>query len=90
MQQAALDEYSFLRDSYLQRREYLVRDGKLAAQRDGGSPDRPKSLLELEQEDFGDDTTLQRPQRDGPKSLRELELEDFGDEPVFENDAPSQ
>jgi phospholipid-binding lipoprotein MlaA len=50
-----VDPYSFLRDTYLQRREYLVRDGKPPEPQ--GPPDagRPKSLRELEEEEFGDE-----------------------------------
>lgn len=51
MRQAALDEYVFLRNVYLQRRDYLIRDG-------GESTDRPKTLLELDEEEFGDDPIL--------------------------------
>jgi phospholipid-binding lipoprotein MlaA len=58
MRQAALDEYSFIRDVYLQRREYLIRDGAPAPLVNDGSTDRPKSLLELEEEEFGDDPIL--------------------------------
>lgn len=58
LQEAALDEYSFVRDTYLQRREYLVRDGQVPSQ-DEKANGRPKSLLELEQEEFGDDPLLQ-------------------------------
>ncbi|HBD34196.1 MAG TPA: ABC transporter [Cupriavidus sp.] len=35
---AALDRYSFLRDSYLQRRNYLIHDGEVP-DKDGGAPD---------------------------------------------------
>ena len=48
---AALDRYSFLRDSYLQRREYLIHDSNLPT----GPGTRQKSLRELEEEDMSDD-----------------------------------
>ncbi len=51
---AAIDRYSFLRDTYLQRREYLIQDGNLPADGSGSGP-RQKSLIELEQEDMSDD-----------------------------------
>ncbi len=58
LQQAALDEYSFLRDTYLQRREYLIRDGKTEPPQDDEEGERPKTLLELEAEEFGDDPLM--------------------------------
>ncbi len=58
MRQAALDEYVFLRNVYLQRRDYLIRDGAAPTLGDGESTDRPKTLLELEEEEFGDDPIL--------------------------------
>ena len=58
IRQAALDEYAFLRDVYLQRRDYLIRDGVAPPVVDGESADRPKTLLELEEEEFGDDPIL--------------------------------
>lgn len=50
-----VDAYAFLRDTYLQRREYLIHDG--SPPKPEGPPDaaRPKSLRELEEEDFGDE-----------------------------------
>src|SRR5258708_187465 len=48
---AAMDRYSFLRDAYLQRREYLINDGKPPS----GSDTRQKSLKELEDEDNADE-----------------------------------
>ena len=48
---AAMDRYSFLRDSYLQRREYLINDGNPPT----GTGTRQKSLKELEEEDMSDD-----------------------------------
>ena len=49
-----VDPYSFLRDTYLQRREYLVRDGRPLPEEERGTT-RRKSLLELEEEEFGDE-----------------------------------
>jgi phospholipid-binding lipoprotein MlaA len=92
LRQAALDEYSFVRDSYLQRREYLVNDGKFAEPEKDDQSERPKSLLELEEEEFGDEPLYEAlppqsdPAADRPKSLLELEQEEFGDEPVLEED----
>jgi phospholipid-binding lipoprotein MlaA len=54
---AQLDPYSFRRDVHLQRREYLIRDGK-PPRRPSPEFERPKSLLELEEEEFGDDDDL--------------------------------
>ncbi len=48
---AAMDRYSFLRDTYLQRREYLINDSKPPS----GPGTRQKSLKELEEEDLSDD-----------------------------------
>ena len=48
---AAMDRYSFLRDTYLQRREYLINDGKAPS----GAGTRQKSLKELEDEDNADE-----------------------------------
>ncbi len=58
LKEAALDEYSFLRNTYLQRREYMIRDGVAAPLDDVESVDRPKTLRELEQEEFGDEPIL--------------------------------
>lgn len=49
---ASIDKYSFLRDSYLQRRNYLIHDGNPPSQESNG---RQKSLRELEEEDMRDD-----------------------------------
>lgn len=49
---AAVDRYSFLRDTYLQRRQYLIYDGK--PPKDASS--QQKSLRELEEEDMRDET----------------------------------
>jgi|KBSMisStandDraft_5_1062788.scaffolds.fasta_scaffold15117_3 phospholipid-binding lipoprotein MlaA len=48
---AAVDRYSFLRDSYLQRREYLIYDGNPPT----NTSNQPKTLKELEEEDLSDD-----------------------------------
>ena len=92
LQQAALDEYSFVRDTYQQRREYLVNDGKVPDDAGKEPSQRPKSLLDLENEEFGDEPLpgeksapkQQEPQSGGAKSLLELEKEEFGDEPVMQ------
>lgn len=61
---ASLDRYSFLRDSYLQRREYLIHDGNPPA----GANARQKSLRELEEEDMMEDDQI--PLRAAPPSPR--------------------
>ena len=48
---AAMDRYTFLRDTYLQRREYLIRDGNPPT----GNPSKQKTLKELEEEDASDE-----------------------------------
>ena len=48
---AAMDRYTFLRDSYLQRREYLIRDGNPQT----GNTSKQKTLKELEEEDASDE-----------------------------------
>ncbi|MGD8789109.1 MAG: VacJ family lipoprotein [Burkholderiales bacterium] len=96
VQLAALDEYSFVRDTYLQRREYLVRDGKVTNLDKETKEQKPKSLRELELEDFGDEPLQQgepppqdaQPKDNEPKSLLELEQEEFGDEPVMGEPPP--
>lgn len=60
---AAMDRYSFLRDSYLQRREYLVYDGNPPT----GPGARQKSLKELEEEDLRDEPV---PLRAAPRIRR--------------------
>jgi len=50
---AAMDRYSFLRDTYLQRREYLIHDGTPPAD----TTTKQKSLKELEEEDLRDEQT---------------------------------
>ena len=54
---AAMDRYSFLRDSYLQRRDYLINDGNPPT----GQGGRQKSLKELEEEDMMGDPIPLRP-----------------------------
>ena len=61
---AAIDRYSFLRDAYLQRREYLIHDGNPP----DSSNTRQKTLKELEEEDMSDDQTL--PLRAAPRVRR--------------------
>ena len=48
---AAFDRYSFLRDSYLQRRQYLIYDGNPPA----AKTEQGKTLKELEEEDMSDE-----------------------------------
>lgn len=62
---ASMDRYSFLRDSYLQRREYLIHDGNPTGQNSGG---QQKSLRELEEEDMRDDDPV--PLRAAPSGPR--------------------
>jgi len=54
---AAMDRYSFLRDSYLQRRAYLIHDGQPPT----GPGTRQKTLKELEEEDMMDEPVPPRP-----------------------------
>ena len=60
---ASVDRYSFLRDTYLQHREYLIHDGNPPS----GSDARQKSLKELEEEDMMDDPV---PLRAAPRVRR--------------------
>ncbi len=60
---AAMDRYSFLRDSYLQRREYLIYDGNPPS----GAGTKQKSLKELEEEDLKDEPV---PLRAAPRVRR--------------------
>jgi phospholipid-binding lipoprotein MlaA len=62
---AALDRYSFLRDTYLQRREYLVHDGNPPRE---GNGDGGKSLRELEEEDMREEDPV--PLRAAPRIRR--------------------
>jgi phospholipid-binding lipoprotein MlaA len=64
LDEASIDRYSFLRDSYLQRREYLVHDGNLPSSSAGG---QQKSLRELEEEDLRDEPV---PLRTFPRTRR--------------------
>lgn len=50
---AAIDKYSFIRDTWLQRREYQINDGR-KANSSGEIGQQTKSLRELELEEFGD------------------------------------
>lgn len=63
LDEAAIDRYSFLRDSYLQRREYLVYDGNPPASGSG----KQKSLKELEEDDLRDEPV---PLRTFPRTRR--------------------
>jgi phospholipid-binding lipoprotein MlaA len=47
-----VERYAFLRDAYLQRREVLIHDGNPPVSNTGP---RPKTLLELEEEDMQDE-----------------------------------
>jgi len=49
LDESGVERYTFLRDAYLQRREYLIHDGNPPVSNTGP---RPKSLLELEEEDM--------------------------------------
>lgn len=50
--ESGMDPYTFTRDAYVQNRVYQIHDGN-PPQQTGQS--RPKTLLELEEEDFGDE-----------------------------------
>ena len=63
LEAAAIDRYAFLRDSYLQRREYLVHDGNPPTQGDG-----QKTLRELEEEDMREEDPV--PLRAAPRLRR--------------------
>lgn len=52
LEETGVERYAFLRDVYLQRREYLIHDGNPPVSKTGP---RPKSLLDLEEEDMRDD-----------------------------------
>jgi phospholipid-binding lipoprotein MlaA len=52
IEQTGLDRYDFLRDAYVQNREYQIHNGMPPAT---PGEARPKTLLELEEEDFGDE-----------------------------------
>ena len=64
---AAMDRYSFLRDSYMQRREYLIHDGNLPPSSAKDSGTRQKTLKELEEEDMSEDPV---PMRAAPRSRK--------------------
>jgi phospholipid-binding lipoprotein MlaA len=65
---AAIDRYSFLRDAYLQRREYLVHDGDRPTSTPGGTQE--KTLRELEEEDMMDDSDDPVPLRALPRVIK--------------------
>ncbi|MFJ5380387.1 VacJ family lipoprotein [Cupriavidus sp. CER94] len=50
---AALDKYAFLRDSYLQRREYLIHDGNPPSQDDEDAPQQPQQKTPPDQDGGG-------------------------------------
>lgn len=52
LDESGIDRYAFIRDAYVRNREYQVHDGYPPQQ---PAADRPKSLLELEEEEFGDE-----------------------------------
>ena len=52
LDETGVERYTFLRDVYLQRREYLIHDGNPPVSTTGP---RPKSLRELEAEDLRDE-----------------------------------
>ncbi|HEV8260243.1 MAG TPA: VacJ family lipoprotein [Burkholderiales bacterium] len=52
LDETGVERYTFLRDVYLQRREYLIHDGNPPV---SGTGPRPKSLRELEEEDMQDE-----------------------------------
>ena len=52
LDETGVERYTFLRDVYLQRRQYLIHDGSPPASTTGP---RPKSLRELEEEDMQDE-----------------------------------
>lgn len=52
LDETGVERYTFLRDVYLQRREYLIHDGNPPVSNTGP---RPKSLRELEEEDMQDE-----------------------------------
>jgi phospholipid-binding lipoprotein MlaA len=52
LKETGVERYTFLRDVYLQRREYLIHDGNPPVSNTGP---RPKSLRELEEEDMQDE-----------------------------------
>lgn len=52
LDESGVERYTFLRDIYIQRREYLIYDGNPPVSNTGP---RPKSLRELEEEDMQDE-----------------------------------
>jgi phospholipid-binding lipoprotein MlaA len=64
LEAAAIDRYAFLRDSYLQRREYLVHDGNPPREGNG----QQKTLKELEEEDMREEDPV--PLRAAPRLRR--------------------
>ncbi len=70
LEQAALDRYSFIRDTYLQRRDYLIRDGDTEKPSEQPENQRRKSLLEMDEEEFGDEPVLQRNNQTEPQTTQ--------------------
>lgn len=62
---ASIDRYTFLRDSYLQRREYLIYDGNPPRKSEGSGQ---KTLKELEEEDMREEDPV--PLRAAPRLRR--------------------
>jgi phospholipid-binding lipoprotein MlaA len=60
LEQSGMDKYSFIRDALIQRREYQVHDGEPPVNNEP-SATRPKTLRELEEEDFGDEPAPSAP-----------------------------
>ena len=60
LEQSGMDKYSFIRDTMIQRREYQVHDGKPPVTNEPAA-NRPKTLRELEEEDFADEPPLSAP-----------------------------
>ena len=54
LEQSGMDKYSFIRDAGMQRREYQVHDGEPPVNNEPAA-NRPKTLRELEEEDFADE-----------------------------------
>jgi len=65
LETAAVDRYSFVRDAYLQRREYLIHDGHPPASTKKAPTQQQKTLKELEEEDERDDEPPSEPGQQG-------------------------
>jgi phospholipid-binding lipoprotein MlaA len=64
LETAAVDRYSFLRDAYLQRREYLINDGHPPA---NTPSQQQKTLKQLEEEDESDEPPSEPNSQSGPE-----------------------